>query len=89
MADYEDGGAYLTMVLCISWIGDASAYYVGSRFGYHKNITEISPNKTWEGVVSEVIFAVGLAYLFKARFLISNCHFFRIFGETFHSGFSY
>jgi len=65
MANFHDGGAYLTMVLCISWIGDAAAYYVGSRFGRLKLGSEISVNKTWEGVISEIIFAVSLALAFK------------------------
>jgi len=59
----EYGGGYATMALCVSWIGDAAAYYVGSRFGSHK-VTQISPNKSWEGIIAEIFFALSLSTLF-------------------------
>jgi len=64
MTDLEYGGGFLTITLCVSWIGDASAYYVGSRFGSHK-VTHISPNKSWEGIIAEIIFALILTSIFK------------------------
>eukprot|EP01128_Nolandella_sp_AFSM9_P009399 TRINITY_DN6003_c0_g1_i1.p1 TRINITY_DN6003_c0_g1~~TRINITY_DN6003_c0_g1_i1.p1 ORF type:complete len:366 (+),score=88.80 TRINITY_DN6003_c0_g1_i1:39-1136(+) len=64
MANFSDGGAYLTMLLTISWIGDAAAYYVGSRFGTHK-FSQISPAKTLEGIFSEIFFCVCLASGYK------------------------
>jgi len=64
LEDNEYGGGYLTIILCVSWIGDASAYYVGSRFGSHK-VTQISPNKSWEGIIAEIVFALSLSSIFK------------------------
>lgn len=38
-----------------SWIVDASAYVVGSRWGRHLCVPSISPNKTWEGMLAGVL----------------------------------
>ena len=35
----------------ITWIYDASAYFVGSAFGKHKLWPRISPKKSWEGLI--------------------------------------
>lgn len=45
-------GALLTVGVCASlWVSDSFAYLVGSRFGKHKMVPKISPNKSWEGFV--------------------------------------
>lgn len=36
--------------VCSIKLGDAAAYFFGSRFGKHKLIPRISPNKSWEGL---------------------------------------
>jgi len=58
-------GGYMTILLCTSWIGDGAAYYVGSRFGRRKVMPNVSPKKSWEGVVAEIVFAVLLCLLIK------------------------
>lgn len=40
LVDLPNGAGYTIIILGVSWIGDASAYYVGSRFGRHK-VTEV------------------------------------------------
>ena len=35
----------------IIWAGDSAAYYVGSRFGRHRLSPQVSPKKSWEGVI--------------------------------------
>ena len=42
----------LILVLAVVWIGDAAAYYVGSRFGKRKLSPVVSPNKSWEGAAA-------------------------------------
>lgn len=41
----------LLMVMAAVWIADSAAYFSGKRFGKHKLAPQISPGKTWEGVL--------------------------------------
>ena len=53
-----DVGLYvLILVLVVSWVTDSCAYIVGSLFGKHKLIPEVSPKKTVEGAIGGVVFA--------------------------------
>ena len=49
--------------VCLIFIGawgcDVAAYFVGSLFGRHKLIPEISPKKTVEGAIGGVIFSIA------------------------------
>ncbi|KAL6069156.1 Phosphatidate cytidylyltransferase [Balamuthia mandrillaris] len=54
-------GGVIAVLLTISWIGDSAAYYIGSRFGRHKAMKNVSPNKSWEGILAEVFFAVMIS----------------------------
>jgi phosphatidate cytidylyltransferase len=51
----------LLVLLGVVWIADTAAYFVGRRFGRHKLAPNISPGKTWEGVVGAVA-GVGVYY---------------------------
>ncbi|MBR7116950.1 MAG: phosphatidate cytidylyltransferase [Clostridia bacterium] len=62
---YLDFGHYLFILgLLIPWGTDISAYFVGTLFGKHKLIPEVSPKKTVEGSIGGVIIATGLTALF-------------------------
>lgn len=68
-------GIYLTVfAFCCSWLTDAFAYFVGSKFGKHKMCPKISPKKSIEGAVGglvlSVIFNAGI-YLLVDKFLFS------------------
>lgn len=41
----------LLVVMAAVWIADSTAYFAGRRFGKHKLAPQISPGKTWEGVL--------------------------------------
>lgn len=72
-------GALLAVGACASlWVSDSFAYLVGSRFGKHKMVPKISPNKSWEGFAGGVVgsiliwlilFATGL-FTFSWQFAV-------------------
>jgi phosphatidate cytidylyltransferase len=45
--------------MAIVWVADIAAYFAGRAFGRRKLAPEISPGKTWEGVVGAIV-AVAL-----------------------------
>lgn len=47
--------------LIILWANDTGAYLSGRSFGKRKLFERISPNKTWEGFVGGVLFAMLIA----------------------------
>lgn len=47
--------------LIILWANDTGAYLSGRSFGKHKLFERISPNKTWEGFIGGVLFAMLIA----------------------------
>ncbi|NGM60994.1 phosphatidate cytidylyltransferase [Sphingobacterium sp. SGG-5] len=47
--------------LIILWSNDTGAYLAGRSFGKHKLFERISPNKTWEGLIGGVVFALLIA----------------------------
>lgn len=52
------GRYYILVPFLIAFLSDAGAYFAGMYLGRHKLAPVISPNKTVEGVVGGVIFAV-------------------------------
>lgn len=60
---YSVHPALLLFVLLIVWAADTGAYFAGKRFGRVKLAPEISPGKTWEGVLGGLAFATVLVLL--------------------------
>ena len=58
----EIGLYILILVFVVSWVTDSCAYIVGSLFGKHKLIPEVSPKKTVEGAIGGIVCAT-LAFL--------------------------
>ena len=63
----KSAGLLLTVLLTV-WIADIAAYFAGRRFGRRKLAPQISPGKTWEGVMGA--FVAVLIYGFVVSFLL-------------------
>ena len=50
-----NGGALVLLLVGTTWLGESAAYAVGSSIGRHKLAPVISPNKTVEGAVAQVV----------------------------------
>ena len=58
----------LLAMLLVVWVADTAAYFAGRFFGRRKLAPQISPGKTWEGVIGA--FAAVLIYGFCASFVL-------------------
>ncbi|MFH1854670.1 MAG: phosphatidate cytidylyltransferase [Candidatus Omnitrophota bacterium] len=57
----EDGHKLVAFLLLVTKAGDMGAYLIGSKFGRHKLISRISPNKSVEGALGGFLFSLFLA----------------------------
>lgn len=57
--------AYLIFALLVVWFTDSGAYFTGRKFGKRKLWPEISPNKTIEGFVGGIVYAIAIALIFN------------------------
>jgi phosphatidate cytidylyltransferase len=71
-SDFPVGPRLVFFLMLVVWIGDAGAYYVGSRFGRRKLSPRISPQKTVEGLIggcaTSILAAVVIHYTFFPQF---------------------
>ena len=58
------GISYLIYIMLITIITDTYAYITGLLIGSNKLIENISPKKTWEGLIGGTIFGVGISSVF-------------------------
>jgi len=52
------------------WICDTAAYFVGSKYGKHKLLPNVSPKKSWEGAIAGFLGAT--ASMILINYLFSN-----------------
>jgi phosphatidate cytidylyltransferase len=63
--EIEDHGRQLVLfTLCLVWAGDIVAYFVGRGIGKIKMAPALSPKKTWEGAVGNVVASLAVGYGF-------------------------
>jgi phosphatidate cytidylyltransferase len=60
------GEIWVILLLVTIWSADIGAYFSGRAFGRHKLARQISPGKTWEGVLGGV-FLAGLVVVILTR----------------------
>ena len=54
----RDGIYYILILIAVVMLNDTGAYFGGVLFGKHKAGIEASPNKSWEGYFSGLLFSV-------------------------------
>jgi phosphatidate cytidylyltransferase len=66
----ETGTGLLLSCVAVSKLADVGGYLFGRKFGRHKMIPRISPNKSWEGLFAGLALSIAAAYvLWVARLL--------------------
>jgi phosphatidate cytidylyltransferase len=56
--DYTQGGLLIISIFASIWICDSAAFFGGTALGRHKLFPRVSPNKSWEGAIFGLLFAV-------------------------------
>ncbi len=67
--DYYFAGGWFVMLILATWLCDTAAYVIGSYFGKNKLIKRISPNKTIEGTLAGLVFAIIGAWICHIWFI--------------------
>lgn len=57
------GIGWVGLALVGTWVSDSGAYFVGRRWGQRKLAPQVSPNKTWEGVVGGLLTGIPTVWL--------------------------
>ena len=64
-----DGAALVLFLVGTTWAGESAAYGVGSLLGRHQLVPAISPRKTVEGALGQLVVSVGAAAILGAWLL--------------------
>ncbi|MBK7956059.1 MAG: phosphatidate cytidylyltransferase [Candidatus Accumulibacter sp.] len=63
----QAGPLALLAIMAVVWLADIGAYFTGRRFGKHKLAPNISPGKTWEGVIGGGVVVVIYGLFLSSR----------------------
>jgi phosphatidate cytidylyltransferase len=66
------GAELVLFVVGVTWVGETSAYLVGSAIGRHKLAPVISPRKTVEGALAQLVASIGFGAILGA-WLLPSC----------------
>jgi len=68
LRDLEAGREWILLLVAVTWLGETAAYLVGSTVGRHKLAPTISPRKTVEGALAQLVMSVLAALGARATF---------------------
>jgi phosphatidate cytidylyltransferase len=68
LRDLEEGREWILLLVSVTWLGETAAYLVGSTLGRHKLAPAISPRKTVEGALAQLVMSVLAAVAARATF---------------------
>ena len=66
IASFDQGRELLAYVILVVFAADTGAYFVGKQFGTRQLAPDVSPGKTWEGLIG------GIAAALLASWLLAN-----------------
>ena len=72
LRERTEGFWWVLLAFSLTWIIDASAYFVGRAFGRHKWWPRLSPKKTWEGLIGGSVAGIIAAPLLGIWWLHLN-----------------
>jgi phosphatidate cytidylyltransferase len=58
---WPDGAQWTLFILALAFLADTGAFFAGGRFGRLRLAPRVSPNKTWEGVIGGMLFALAFS----------------------------
>jgi phosphatidate cytidylyltransferase len=67
----SDGPQWVLFALVLVWVADIGAFFFGRRFGRVRLAPEVSPGKTWEGVLGGITVSVLVAIAGSRWFHVS------------------
>lgn len=70
--NHHIGAWWLLYVMVLVWAADSGAYFAGRHWGKHKLAPQVSPGKTWEGLLGGLVLAVLVAWLFNHLVLLHS-----------------
>jgi phosphatidate cytidylyltransferase len=68
LRDLEAGREWILLLVSVTWLGETAAYLVGSTLGRYKLAPVISPRKTVEGALAQLVVSVLAALGARAAF---------------------
>ena len=68
LRDLDAGVEWILLLVSVTWLGETAAYLVGSTLGRHKLAPSISPRKTIEGALAQLVASVLAAVGARAWF---------------------
>src|SRR4029453_1357592 len=68
LRDLEAGKEWVLLLVWVTWLGETAAYMVGSTAGRHRLAPLVSPKKTVEGAVAQLVVSVLAALIARAWF---------------------